>query len=135
MWASLVVQMVKNHPIMEKAGVWSQGWEDPLEKGMATRSSILAWRIPWTGEPRGATWGCKESDTTKQQSTQESSHENVFNIIVHDGIKPHASLKSQWDTSTHTVQWKRCIALKDDEDVDQLFFLIFIYCLLQQYIH
>ena len=48
MQASLVAQMVKNLPAMQKARVWSLGPEDPLEKEMATHSSILAWRIPWT---------------------------------------------------------------------------------------
>ena len=43
--------MVKNHPAMQETGVWSLGWEDPLEKEMATHSSILAWKIPWTEEP------------------------------------------------------------------------------------
>ena len=52
-WASLVVQMVKNPPAMWETWVRSLGWEDPLEKGTATHSSILAWRIPWTGEPAG----------------------------------------------------------------------------------
>ena len=47
-WASLVAQLVKNLPAMQKTWVWSSGWEDPLEKGKATHSSILAWRIPWT---------------------------------------------------------------------------------------
>ena len=51
--ASLVIQMVKNLPAMQETQVWSQGWEDPLEKGMATHGSILAWRIPWTEEPGG----------------------------------------------------------------------------------
>ena len=46
--ASLVAQLVKNPPAMQETWVLSPGWEDPLEKGMATRSSILAWRIPWT---------------------------------------------------------------------------------------
>ena len=50
---SLVVQMVKNIPVMQESWVWSLGWEDPLEKEMATHSSILAWRIPWTEEPGG----------------------------------------------------------------------------------
>ena len=44
-WASLVAQKVKNPPAMWETWVWSMGWEDPLEKGMATHSSILAWRI------------------------------------------------------------------------------------------
>ena len=45
--------MVKNLPTMQETRVRSVGWKDPLEKGMATHSSILAWRIPWTEEPGG----------------------------------------------------------------------------------
>ena len=52
-WASLVAQMVKNPPTMWETWVWSLGWEDPLEEGRAARSSILAWRSPWTEEPGG----------------------------------------------------------------------------------
>ena len=48
-----MAQKVKNPPAMQETGVRSLGWEDPLEKGMATHSSILAWRIPWTEEPGG----------------------------------------------------------------------------------
>ena len=47
-WASLVTQLVKNSPAMWETWVQSLGWEDPLEKGKGTHSSILAWRIPWT---------------------------------------------------------------------------------------
>ena len=47
-WASLVAQLVKNPPTMQETWVQFLGWEDPLEKGKATHSSILAWRIPWT---------------------------------------------------------------------------------------
>ena len=50
-WASLVAQMVKNSPAIQETQVWSLGGEDPLEKGMATHPSILAWRIPRTEEP------------------------------------------------------------------------------------
>ena len=50
---SLVAQMIKNLPAMRETQVWSLGWEDPLEDGMATHSSILAWRIPWTEETGG----------------------------------------------------------------------------------
>ena len=52
-----VAHMVKNPPAMQETWVWSLGREDPLEKGMATHSSILAWRIPWTEEPGGCHWG------------------------------------------------------------------------------
>ena len=50
---SLVAQMIKNLPAMREIQVRSLGWEDPLEDGMATHSSILAWRIPWTEETGG----------------------------------------------------------------------------------
>ena len=50
---SLVAQMVKNLPVMQETQVRSLDQEKPLEKGMATHSSILAWRIPWTEEPGG----------------------------------------------------------------------------------
>ena len=52
-WSSLVAQTVKNLPAMWETQVRSLGWEDPLEKGMATHSSILAWKIPRTEEPGG----------------------------------------------------------------------------------
>ena len=52
-WFALIAQMVENLPIMRKTRFRSLGWEDRLEKGMATHSSILAWRIPWTEEPGG----------------------------------------------------------------------------------
>ena len=45
-WASLVAQLVKNLPAMQETWVQSLGWEDPLEEGMATHSSVFAWRIP-----------------------------------------------------------------------------------------
>ena len=53
---------------MQETQVQSQDQEDPLEKGMATHSNILAWGIPWTGEPGGlhSPWGCKELDTTER---------------------------------------------------------------------
>ena len=49
----LVAQTVKNLPAVQETQVRSLGWDDPLKKGMATQSSILAWRSPWTGEPGG----------------------------------------------------------------------------------
>ena len=65
-WAPLAAQMVKNPPAMWETWVRSLGWEDPLEEDMATHSSVLAWRILWTGEPGGySPWGHKESDTTE----------------------------------------------------------------------
>ena len=75
-WAFLVAQMVKNLPAILETWVWPLGWEDPLEEGMATHSSILAWRIPMD---RGA-WqagyspcGHKELDITEWLSTAQTS--------------------------------------------------------------
>ena len=57
-WASFVIQQVKKPLAMRVTWVWSLGWENPLEKGKATHSSILAWRIPWTlhGVAKSRTW-------------------------------------------------------------------------------
>ena len=65
MWASLVAQSVKNLPAMWETWVRFLGPEDPLEKEIATHSSILAWEIPWTEEAgRLQSMGLQESDTT-----------------------------------------------------------------------
>ena len=53
LWASLVAQMVKCLPAVRETRVQSLGWEDPLEKEMATHSSTLPWKIPWTEEAGG----------------------------------------------------------------------------------
>ena len=59
--------MVKSPPAMQETQVRSLGREDPQEKGLATHSSVLAWRVPWTEEPSGlhSPRGHKESDTTE----------------------------------------------------------------------
>ena len=56
--------MVKKLPAMQETWIRSLGWEDPLEKGMETQSSILAWRIPWTEEP----WGATDHEVAKSQT-------------------------------------------------------------------
>ena len=77
-----MAQRVKNLPAVQKAWVQSLGWEDPLEKGMATHSSILAWRIPGQRRLAGySPWGCQRAGhdlTTKQQSyCQQSKSKHV----------------------------------------------------------
>ena len=59
--------------------VQSLGWEDPLEKGMATHSSNLAWRIPWTEEPGGlqGPWGHQQLDTTERLSKHQAALQRV----------------------------------------------------------
>ena len=63
-WASLVDQMVKNPPAVWETWVRSLGWEDPLEEGMATHSSVLAWRIPMDRE----TWQATVHGASKSQT-------------------------------------------------------------------
>ena len=79
----LAAVMVKNPPAnagdIEETWIRSPGQEDPLEEGMTTHSSILAWRIPWTEEPGGySQWGHKELDTTEQLNTVQHSSMNVW---------------------------------------------------------
>ena len=63
-WASLVAQMVRNLPAMWEIWVESLGWEDPLEEGMATHASVLAWRIPMDREAwRATAHGLAKSQT------------------------------------------------------------------------
>ena len=67
--------MVMNLSAVQEMWVQSLGWEDPLEKGMATHSSILAWRIPWTEEPgRLQSMGLKELDMTERLTLSLSFH-------------------------------------------------------------
>ena len=69
--------MVKNLPLMWETWVQSLGWEDTLEKGMTTHSSIVAWRIPWTESLAGySPWGRKDLDTTEQLSISLSINGN-----------------------------------------------------------
>ena len=82
LWASLVAQIVKNLPAMQETQVWSLGQEDPLEKGIATHSSILAWRIPGTEEPGGLRAGHDwASNTHTHTHTQRQAGVQVFIII------------------------------------------------------
>ena len=74
-----MAQLVKNPPAMWEAWVQSLGWEDALEKGKATHSSILAWRIPWTVESTSR----KESDTTEQLSL------SLYGILTHPPQEKH----------------------------------------------
>ena len=78
MWASLVAQIVKNLPAMQEIWVQSLGHKDPLEKGMATHSSILAWRIPWKEKLQFlvsySTWDREESDMIERPISSLSLH-------------------------------------------------------------
>ena len=84
---SLVAQMVKNLAAVQETWVQSLGWEEPLEKEMATHSSVLAWRIPWT-EVGYCPCGCKQSDTTERLTLSLFT----FFHTAHN----RASLLAQW---------------------------------------
>ena len=79
-WASLVAQTVKNLPSMQETWIQSLGWEDPLEEGMATHSSILVWKIQRSLEGYGPQ-ACKELVTTEWLSTQHSIGEILGEIL------------------------------------------------------
>ena len=98
---ALVAQMVKNLPAMRKTQVWSLGWEDPLEKGMPTHSSILAWRIPWTEEP----------GRLQSMGSQRVRHDWVTNTLKNTTLRMFLHfLGLPWRLSDKdsTCQCRRC---------------------------
>ena len=79
-WGFLSVQLIKNLPTMQETWVWSLGREDPLKKEIATHSSILAWRIPWTEEPGGLqSMGSRLSDIFHCKNHLES-HKSMIEL-------------------------------------------------------
>ena len=93
---SLVAQTVKHLPTMWETRVQSLGQEDPMEKEMATHSSILAWKIPWMEEPDRlySPWGHKESDMTERlhSFTMCKTHSvQLRRSVMSDSLRPHES--------------------------------------------
>ena len=81
---SLVAQMVKNLPAMQETWVRSLGQKDPLEKGLATYSSVLAWRIHGQRSLVGySPWGHKESDMTEQLTQTARIKVNIFSPLIY----------------------------------------------------
>ena len=89
-WASLGAQMVKNLHTMKETWVWFLGQEDPLEEKMATHSSILAWRAPWTEEP----------GRLYSKGSQGVVHDWAINTILHYYMKKAIA------THSSTLAWK-----------------------------
>ena len=77
--------MVKNLPAMQETRVQCLGWEDALEEEMATYSTILTWRTPWTEEP-GGSWGGTESDTTELTHTHTHTHTHTGLQLEVEGV-------------------------------------------------
>ena len=87
-----MAQRVKCLPVMQETWVRSLGREDPLEKEMATHSSILAWKIPWTEEPgRLAVHGIAESDTTERLDFHKK---NLGRAFFGDSSEPNLDIES-----------------------------------------
>ena len=129
-WASLVAQTVKNLPALRETWVWSLGWEDPLEEGMATRSSILAGESPWTEEPGRLQsvgsqrvrydWVTKhitrslENIKGKSNTTVETQHENLKGLRRNAGEERKIGLKGrieerkEW-TEKVNVSWFKVV--------------------------
>ena len=140
MYASLVAQMVKNPPVKRETWIGSLGWEDPLEEGVATHSSILAWRIPWTEEPGGLqSVGSQESDTPEWLSTHSNHPSQVgwdiwwpwSNVVI------FWSLRSFLETSLINGCWLSIplnsiltVFLRAIANTDRSFLFIFSYLLI-----
>ena len=101
-WTSLVVQLGKNLPAMRETWVWSLGWEDPLEKGKAPHTNILAWRIPWTVESMeswraGHNWAIFQ----KKKRTEIFGGEKQIFISIHG--KDHMISPPLWMKNEYTI--------------------------------
>ena len=84
--------MVKNLPAMQEIRVRSLGWENPLEKGMATHCSILAWKIPWTEEPSGL-WSMGLQRVERDQATNTFFQQSTFDNTATKSSLLEAQLK------------------------------------------
>ena len=112
--ASLVAQTVKNLPAMQETQVQPLGQEDLLEKEMATHSSVLAWRIPWTEEPGGLpSTGSQESDMTEPFSLSLFSSP-LFPPLVHaQQCRPdHAASRGKLSGELQSLCFPKSPALK-----------------------
>ena len=93
-----MAQLVKNPATMQETWVWSLGWEDPFEKGMATHSSIIAWRIPWTEEPS------RLQSMESQSRTRLCDYHHYHNIFSGGSeVKNPPALRETWVWS---LSWK-----------------------------
>ena len=95
---------------MQETWVWFLGWEDPLEKDMATHSSILAWRIPWTEEPGGLqSMGLQELGTTEKLSTHTHTHAHTHSGISfsHEKEENPASRGYMVGPQGHYAKWHK----------------------------
>ena len=118
-WVSLVTEMVKNPPAMRETWVRSLGREDSPEEGMATHSSILAWRIPWTEEPGGLQsmgWKRVGHDWATKHSTVVSCHLVICELIRQVPALPSPQQMTRGEASAGwSPTW---ISLQEGKDED-----------------
>ena len=94
-WASFAAQLVKNLPEMWETWVWSLGWEDPLEKGKATHSNILAWRIPWSVESMGSQRVAHDWATFTSHAVCRDERKTKLMIVLHPEFTGTTGLHAQ----------------------------------------
>ena len=95
-WWSLVAQWVRSLPALWESCVWSLGWEDPLEKEVATHSSILAWRIPWTEKPGGL----------QSMGSQRAGHDwvtDTFKVWLYHAFNWKGDIRKKTKTKTQDI--------------------------------
>ena len=91
--------MVKNPPAMQKTWVQSLAWKDPLEKGMAIHSSVLAWEIPWTEE----LGGLQVTESQKNRTQLRPINKTTMNSTLHVGFKPESEVLCNSSNETLTA--------------------------------
>ena len=109
----MVAQMVKRLPTMQETRVQSLGWEDPLEKGMATHSSILAWRIPWTEDP----------SRLQSMGSQRVRHHWATSLSLSMGDRGGYSTDTQDKAMIHALGGMRLLRMAPNENLVNCLFL------------
>ena len=116
-----MAQPVRSLPAMQETQVWSLGWEDPLEKEMATHSSILAWKIPWTEEPGGLQ--SKGLQRVKHDWVTGHQQQQAFNIRHSAQAHQYTNAHTQIHTYS-SLTWDFGCKLQNQHESDDL--LIYI---------
>ena len=102
-WASLMAQMVKNPSAIWETWIWSLGWEDPLEEGVAIHSSILPWRNPWTEEPDGLqSMGSQRAGHVWATKHSTAQHVGCWNLGCSLLEK---EVTDKWRQKSRLIQW------------------------------
>ena len=98
-WDYYIHTTVKNLPAIQETWIWSLGWEDPLEKGMATHSRILAWRVPWTEEPAGLQsmgWQRVEQDWMTKHTAHKAFINNTAMLVRPECLAALKGRRRRW---------------------------------------